>query len=420
VAIRAFSGSFRPRDPPCYHTENRPSGTTAVRLFGLSFSHPRCGCLIFRVLVDRSSLPDWREVHGGKPWGNGPQNGFVLAGVTFDWGSKVQFLGVGVDAGILYQTMIRHPHVGLAELSLWLTWPEDRLYRALGELEQLNLVRPGWQGQDEAVLINPDMALHELLGEQEAALARYEQDVARSRDLVSSMLAEYDLAQTEQSMFPHQRVLGAEAVRNFADSLADSCTSEMMSFSPAGPAPRPQGDADRAEDLGLLGRGVRIRRLYLESILNDTAALGYARWLVEQGGEVRTVPSLPVRMSIYDRTVAIVAIDPQRSDDGIMVLRGTGVLTALCTFFDHDWEPATELGSPFNRDGEGLTAQDREVLRLLADGHTDAVVARKLGVSVRTTRRVIAELAERLGARSRFQIGVRAVEVGWLPGGGHG
>lgn len=331
----------------------------------------------------------------------------------------MQFLGLGTDAGIVYQTMIKYPHVGIAELGLWLTWSEGRLTRSLDELVQLNLIKADWQDQDrdEAVLIDPGVALHGLLEAQEAVLAYHQQDVARGRSLVSSMLAEYEQAQVDQGEFPDQRVLGSEAVQSFADSLADNCTSEMMSFSPGGPAPQPREEADRAEDLRLLGRGVRIRRLYLESIANDTSAFGYARWLVEQGGEVRTVPSLPVRMSLYDRKVAIVALDPHNSDEGIVVLRGTGVLTALCAFFDHAWEPATDLGVPVNRDVDGLTAQDHEVLRLLADGHTDAVVARKLGVSVRTTRRVIADLAERLGARSRFQVGVRAVEVGWLSGG---
>ncbi|WP_330841340.1 helix-turn-helix transcriptional regulator [Actinophytocola sp.] len=319
-----------------------------------------------------------------------------------------------MDAGILYQAMIKYPHVGLADLSLWLTWPADKLHRALAELEQLNLIKPGWQTQREVVLTTPDTALHDLLERQEAALARRHQDMVRSRALVSSMLAEYNQARAEQIGFPTERVHGLEAVQSFADRLADGCTTEMMSFSPGGPPRDPQEAADRVEDRQLLDRRVRIRRLYLTSITNDAAALGYLRWLVEQGGEVRTVPSLPVRMSIYDRTVAIVAIDPMRSAEGIIVLRGTGVLAALCAFFDHAWGRATELGAPSNRDEAGLADQDREVLRLLADGHTDAVVARKLGVSVRTTRRVIAELAERLGARSRFQIGVRAVESGWL------
>ncbi|MBY8854128.1 hypothetical protein K7G98_40205, partial [Saccharothrix sp. MB29] len=88
-----------------------------------------------------------------------------------------------------------------------------------------------------------------LLEAQEAVLAYHQQDVARSRSLVSSMLAEYEQAQVDQGEFPDQRVLGAEAVQCFADSLADNCTSEMMSFSPDGPAPQPQEEADRAEDL---------------------------------------------------------------------------------------------------------------------------------------------------------------------------
>jgi len=46
--------------------------------------------------------------------------------------------------------------------------------------------------------------------------------------------------------------------------------------------------------------------------------------------------------------------------------------------------------------------------------NTDEMVARKLGVSVRTVRRMASELMAELGARSRFQAGVRASERGWL------
>jgi hypothetical protein len=37
-----------------------------------------------------------------------------------------------------------------------------------------------------------------------------------------------------------------------------------------------------------------------------------------------------------------------------------------------------------------------------------------VGISIRTAQRLVAELASRLGARSRFQIGMRAAEAGWL------
>ena len=52
---------------------------------------------------------------------------------------------------------------------------------------------------------------------------------------------------------------------------------------------------------------------------------------------------------------------------------------------------------------------------MLAEGHTDVTIAKKLGVSHRTARRVAADLLDRLSARSRFEAGVHAVQDGWLP-----
>lgn len=54
-------------------------------------------------------------------------------------------------------------------------------------------------------------------------------------------------------------------------------------------------------------------------------------------------------------------------------------------------------------------------MRLLAEGHTDDAIGKRLGVSPRTARRIATDLMERLGARSRFEAGVRAVRQGWLP-----
>jgi len=61
-----------------------------------------------------------------------------------------------------------------------------------------------------------------------------------------------------------------------------------------------------------------------------------------------------------------------------------------------------------------LTDQESVVLRLLAEGHTDDVIARRLGVSARTVRRIVTVVMRRLGARSRFAAGVHAVRRGWL------
>ncbi|MCM1965674.1 helix-turn-helix transcriptional regulator [Streptomyces sp. G1] len=61
-----------------------------------------------------------------------------------------------------------------------------------------------------------------------------------------------------------------------------------------------------------------------------------------------------------------------------------------------------------------MNPQESTIIALLAQGHTDESIAKRLGVSQRTARRIAADLMERLGARSRFEAGVRCVQRGWL------
>ncbi|AJE84547.1 MULTISPECIES: helix-turn-helix transcriptional regulator [Streptomyces] len=68
---------------------------------------------------------------------------------------------------------------------------------------------------------------------------------------------------------------------------------------------------------------------------------------------------------------------------------------------------------PDQRD-DAPSEAERQMLRMLMQGLTDSAVARQLGMSDRTVRRVVAQLMERLGAQSRFEAGVRAVERGWI------
>jgi len=44
----------------------------------------------------------------------------------------------------------------------------------------------------------------------------------------------------------------------------------------------------------------------------------------------------------------------------------------------------------------------------------DGVIARQMAINERTVRRHVSELAERLGAASRCQIGAQAARRGWV------
>jgi DNA-binding NarL/FixJ family response regulator len=61
-----------------------------------------------------------------------------------------------------------------------------------------------------------------------------------------------------------------------------------------------------------------------------------------------------------------------------------------------------------------LSDRERQLLTLLTAGYTDESAAARLGISVRTVRRMVSGIMNRLGARSRFQAGVKAADRGWL------
>jgi DNA-binding NarL/FixJ family response regulator len=58
--------------------------------------------------------------------------------------------------------------------------------------------------------------------------------------------------------------------------------------------------------------------------------------------------------------------------------------------------------------------QELEVIRLVAQGHKDAVIARRLGVAPVTVHRRVQRFCRRVGARSRPHAIAIAIARGWL------
>jgi DNA-binding CsgD family transcriptional regulator len=97
-----------------------------------------------------------------------------------------------------------------------------------------------------------------------------------------------------------------------------------------------------------------------------------------------------------------------------MVLRSPAVVYVLRQFFEYFWAGSTDLILEDMIGAPGSGSRHREVVRLLASGLTDEAIARKLGLSDRTVRRIVADLMQQIGAESRFQAGVKMVRLGWL------
>ena len=172
---------------------------------------------------------------------------------------------------------------------------------------------------------------------------------------------------------------------------------------------------ERSPDLPLLERGLRMRTIYLQSMTASKQALEYASAMHRLGGEVRATPTLPMRLLIFDQEIAIMPMDPENPTAGAVIHRSPAVVAVALSLFDSYWARATELFDPDDRaDDTPLTPHEAEVLRLLAGGAKDEQVARLLGISLRTARRITANLSERLDAASRFELGVAAAKRGWV------
>jgi DNA-binding NarL/FixJ family response regulator len=138
---------------------------------------------------------------------------------------------------------------------------------------------------------------------------------------------------------------------------------------------------------------------------------------------LRLLDDVPTKLVIFDRRTALLPIHGEDPVAGSLVVHAPTLVASLVALFDNLWERAVPLelvvtltdGDPTARPvatDVSPPARARDILGLMAAGLTDDAIARALGISRRTVQKHISELAEVLGARTRFQIALLAAERG--------
>jgi DNA-binding CsgD family transcriptional regulator/sugar-specific transcriptional regulator TrmB len=318
-------------------------------------------------------------------------------------------LGLTSQQEAVYRAMLTSPDLTVKGLAQAVGTGEDVVRAALDHLADLALI---WLDSDRTARpVRHQAGLMALLNKAEAEL------VTRRLQLDTTRMAITAIAQAHMTKAPHElanRLDGVDEVRDRLTELAAEAKTECLSFSTGGKQSSDAIAAERPLNEVALARGVTIRNVYLDSFRNDPATVAYAEWMAEHGGLSRTVATLPMRMIIVDRAVAIVPVNPDNSRLGALEVTSPGLVAGLHALFENVWNSGTPFGEIVLRDGNGLDAQERELLRLYAAGLTDESAARKLGVSVRSVQRIMTSLTERLGTASRFQTAVEATVRGWI------
>ncbi|MCE7082412.1 LuxR C-terminal-related transcriptional regulator [Streptomyces sp. ST2-7A] len=322
----------------------------------------------------------------------------------------------GLSEGTLrvYRLRVSHPTDSTAGLARRAGLAREAVVRAEGELSALGLLRPspagGW------VAVAPESAAEDLLTTEEQEILRRQIAVAATRTRLHSLSGHFLEARSLRSAPGDiETIEGLENIRAVLSDLARECRHSLDSMQSGR---RVSEEAIRASiplDLAHLERGVAIRTLLPRSARGDRAAVQYATLIRDAGAHVRCAGVLPSRMLIYDGTRAVLPLDVEDTARGAVVIRDPAVMAFLRRLFDHFWERSEGFPDPDADPGEAApSGSARDVLLLLASGHTNEEIAERLGTSPRTVVRTVTELMERLGADSRFQAGVLAAERGWL------
>ncbi|MFI9601606.1 LuxR C-terminal-related transcriptional regulator [Streptomyces sp. NPDC052043] len=207
------------------------------------------------------------------------------------------------------------------------------------------------------------------------------------------------------------RVLdGLSRIQAAMDEATEACTAEVLTVQPGGIRREHELSEGLHRALALRGRGVRMRDLYTHVARHGQGLLNYLE-LMGDAVEARTLDEVIDRLILFDRTVAFV---PANADCTMALeLRHPALVEYLGTVFERLWRLAIPLTAPLPETGiEGISHRERSIAALLAEGHQDAVIAERLGISVRTCRAHIARLSETLGAAGRTQLGVRIAQAG--------
>jgi DNA-binding CsgD family transcriptional regulator/sugar-specific transcriptional regulator TrmB len=323
-------------------------------------------------------------------------------------------LGLDSVSEAVYRSMLAHRDWGVAEIAEHLHCSESGVRESLDRLADLALLRRSRERSGQLLPVSPEAGLQLLLRRQKADLLQRQQRFAENEAEVSRLVADLAATRPVTTDDGTEQLDGIDAIQSRLEELAHRATSECLSLMPGGGQSAESLAASRPLDDHMLRHGVAVLTVYLDSVRNDTPTLGYVRWLTELGGEVRTAPTLPLRMVLFDREVALVPIDPENTRRGAIQITVPGVITALVATFEQVWAGAIPIGDESKHVGAELTPQERELLRLLSKGLTDQVAARRLGISLRTERRMMAEIMRRLSAHSRFEAGIRASERHWF------
>lgn len=292
-------------------------------------------------------------------------------------------------------------------VALQLNLPVPAVSAAISRLVELHLLRADDERSDRLVPMDAKFAASLLISPLERSISQQRELAEQQRRRIDTAIgprsADAGSAGTIDSFE------GEHEISQLLVPAAQACRNEVLILRPD------HSDDEVVERLfdgcfSALDRGVKVRLLTPHRSRADFGSRAKARRMIDRGADIRTVSHLPQASVVFDRSLALMF---PRPEDGFQPTARTvhdgNVVRFLIDMFDQMWDGAAPFASEEPGYAEDVADDlQRAIARLMAQGLTDEVVARRLGMSIRTCRRHIAALLRNLNSVSRFQAGVQA------------
>ncbi len=316
----------------------------------------------------------------------------------------------------LYRQMRHHASFTAADAARTLGVSCDAIGPMVARLGRLGLLTRSERDPSAIVPIGPGVAAVKMLTRGRDELTDYKERLSDLHDALATIIDEFlTLGSSDSSDVRVNVMSDLRQVAAYLDTATDLSREEVLTMHPTAPPAEHLMNEGSERNQRHIARGLRLRTIYQRNVMSLPHMTTHLRELTGLGAHVRLADVVPIRLLVFDRTRAVLPIDPADGLAGAIAIEGEAFVTSLARIFDFCWQHSSSV-SDLRAESAGLPLSGRQhaVLRMLAAGMKDEKIARDLGVSLRTVTRIIGEVMHRLEADNRFQAGARAAELGWL------
>lgn len=324
----------------------------------------------------------------------------------------LEAVGLNEEEEALYSLLLDRPSLPLSEIAQALGKSRVHTRAIASTLETKGLLSRSTGKPVTYMPTSPELSLEGLI-------------VRRQEELDTARLAARELEERFRRNVKRaspidlvEAITPREAIARQAAQLQRGAKEEVLGFDKPPYVEAPPGIGEIEAEL--LRRGVRIRAVYELPSLERSGGMESLTAGVGAGEEARVASSLPMKLMIIDRRVALIPLypEPAHSVDAALIVHPSSLLDALIFLWDSIWERATPVssakwGDEVTADGQPqLAPEDKHLLMLLLAGLKAQAIARQLDMGVSTVERRTKRIMETLGAETRFQAGFKLARSG--------